>query len=225
MSDKSIPFKGLCGASYFLLLSILFSSILYGMPTKICGTCKIEKDISDFQTINRDKSYLTIQGSVKSQCKLCIQIYMRERADRIALLPKPVVVSKKCSSCKRILSSSLFYPYKSSIDGLASVCRGCVSLWSDARSSKITYKQNTRESRIRRKYGLTPQGYLDKLKSQNNLCDLCGQPLNLKKVSIDHNHDTGDTRGILHHRCNRQLSAIETPGFVDLALKYLAKYS
>lgn len=43
------------------------------------------------------------------------------------------------------------------------------------------------------------------LKEQGGLCPLCGQPIDLTQKSegvMDHNHDTGEVRGILHRSCN-----------------------
>lgn len=41
--------------------------------------------------------------------------------------------------------------------------------------------------------------------AQNNLCPLCGQFIDLKikgEGIIDHDHDTGEIRGVLHRSCN-----------------------
>lgn len=40
---------------------------------------------------------------------------------------------------------------------------------------------------------------------QNGLCPLCGKPIDLRLKGegvIDHNHDTGEMRGVLHRSCN-----------------------
>lgn len=40
---------------------------------------------------------------------------------------------------------------------------------------------------------------------QNNLCPLCGKHIDLRLKGegvIDHNHDTGEVRGVLHRSCN-----------------------
>lgn len=40
---------------------------------------------------------------------------------------------------------------------------------------------------------------------QNNLCPLCGKHIDLKikgEGVVDHDHDTGEIRGVLHRSCN-----------------------
>lgn len=43
------------------------------------------------------------------------------------------------------------------------------------------------------------------LNEQGGLCPLCGYPIDLripKEGVVDHNHDTGEVRGVLHRSCN-----------------------
>lgn len=50
-----------------------------------------------------------------------------------------------------------------------------------------------------RLYGLTLIGYLSLHHLQESKCAVCGQA---KKLTIDHNHETGAVRGLLCMRCN-----------------------
>ena len=61
------------------------------------------------------------------------------------------------------------------------------------------------------------------LKEQECRCFICGRhKLQFKKgLHIDHNHKTGETRGILCVRCNTRLGAVEDKGFIIKAKKYL----
>ena len=43
------------------------------------------------------------------------------------------------------------------------------------------------------------------LKEQDGLCPLCGKPIDLripKEMVLDHDHTTGQVRGVLHRSCN-----------------------
>jgi len=53
------------------------------------------------------------------------------------------------------------------------------------------------------KYGLTSEDYDALMKSQDSRCAVCGTdtPLN-DKWCIDHDHETGNVRGILCKHCN-----------------------
>ena len=45
--------------------------------------------------------------------------------------------------------------------------------------------------------------------AQGKVCPICLKPLE-GKVSLDHNHATGEPRGLLHQQCNMKVAQIET---------------
>jgi Recombination endonuclease VII len=52
-------------------------------------------------------------------------------------------------------------------------------------------------------YNLTPEKWQDLFDAQGGLCDLCGQPPDAEeRLSVDHSHDTGKVRALVHKRCN-----------------------
>ena len=65
----------------------------------------------------------------------------------------------------------------------------------------------TSEYRLLREYGLTPQAYDDLLTKQRGRCAICRQKVELH---VDHNHETGCTRGLLCHGCNLGLGGSVT---------------
>ena len=79
------------------------------------------------------------------------------------------------------------------------------------------------------KYGLTPAEYECMLEAQNYVCALCGQPETqrckgtLRPLAVDHDHQTGEIRGLLCGLCNLALGAIERTGWtwVLRAAEYL----
>ena len=76
----------------------------------------------------------------------------------------------------------------------------------------------------RRKNGFTPEMFNDMLFNQDFKCAICSAEINISSHA-DHNHDTGEARGILCSSCNTLLGRLESKGFdwVDLAKAYLDK--
>lgn len=64
--------------------------------------------------------------------------------------------------------------------------------------SKDTLKVN----RIRYIYGLTEAQCERIIERQGGVCPVCKLPVTEGKRVVDHNHETGKVRGILHHKCN-----------------------
>jgi len=84
-----------------------------------------------------------------------------------------------------------------------------------------------------RRYGLTPQDYNFIYNKQEGRCFLCGRhALDIKKnrnryaLHIDHDHKTGDIRGLLCIGCNRALGTLgdDLSLIVEKILKYI-KYN
>lgn len=47
------------------------------------------------------------------------------------------------------------------------------------------------------------------LAEQGGLCAVCGQKVDAKDAVLDHDHVTGECRGVLHRGCNSMLGKIE----------------
>jgi hypothetical protein len=45
--------------------------------------------------------------------------------------------------------------------------------------------------------------------AQKGICPICDKPLT-GKISLDHDHATGEPRGLLHQQCNLKVAQIET---------------
>jgi len=77
-----------------------------------------------------------------------------------------------------------------------------------------------------KRYGVTEQWYTDTLKDQKNLCDICLDPLIPGRTThIDHNHSTGQVRGLLCSHCNFLIgNAKEDKLRLAQAINYLERY-
>jgi hypothetical protein len=63
---------------------------------------------------------------------------------------------------------------------------------------------------------------------QNGLCALCSKPPFPGKrgdLMVDHDHATGEIRGLIHHKCNLLLGfADDNPELLHAALRYLVSF-
>lgn len=106
--------------------------------------------------------------------------------------------------------------------------------------SKDYYERNkdkvSKRNRIRHlklTYNLDAQQYLDMINKQNNCCAICNKPEHrilktgdIKPLSVDHNHTTGEVRALLCNDCNALLGfAKENIGVLQNAITYISKYS
>jgi hypothetical protein len=67
-------------------------------------------------------------------------------------------------------------------------------------SDEKTYRNETRRSRLKRKYGITPEDYERMLLFQGSHCALCDrteEDERHKRLNVDHCHETGKIRGLL----------------------------
>ena len=55
------------------------------------------------------------------------------------------------------------------------------------------------------RYGLTPEDYHVMFEAQDGVCAICGTSPDERPLNIDHDHETGQVRGLLCGRCNTGL--------------------
>jgi len=77
------------------------------------------------------------------------------------------------------------------------------------------------------KYGITIDDFIEMLVAQEGKCDICSVTLQISKgcgatAHIDHNHVTGDVRGLLCMLCNQGLGLFrDNPELLINAAAYL----
>lgn len=75
-----------------------------------------------------------------------------------------------------------------------------------------------------KKYDITKDQYFQKLKDQNNSCGICSLPFT-ETPSIDHCHETGLFRGLLHDNCNTGFGLLkENIAIFESCIEYAKKY-
>lgn len=165
---------------------------------KTCTKCNEEKSLEEFHRCSATKD------GHQRWCKACVSAYNRKRnAERS----------------------------QEGRDQLAAQGRGYYA----AHREKI----NTRRRRNRDKdrqaghilkstYGITLEDYGAILESQGRTCAICGRTPeeNGKRLAVDHDHETGEVRGLLCVVCNIGIGMFQdSPEICNLAAQYLAGYS
>ena len=75
-----------------------------------------------------------------------------------------------------------------------------------------------------KKFGLTPETYAALLASQDGKCAICGLPQNGEALAVDHGHETGKMRGLIHRKCNTAIGLLnDDPALLRAAIVYLEK--
>ena len=65
-----------------------------------------------------------------------------------------------------------------------------------------------------KRYGITPEQYAEQLAAQHGVCAICKQPETtvqrgrVLQLAVDHDHVTGQVRGLLCMQCNQTLGKV-----------------
>jgi len=140
-------------------------------------------------------------------------------------------MTKTCSKCGKKKNTNDFPRRGSSRDGLYAQCKTCKQRADNLRNStprgKAIQRISGHKHRLRKKYGMTEQDYLEMFRRQNGKCAICSvSHLELNNpLCVDHNHVTGNVRGLLCDHCNNLLGrAKDSIAILDRAKWYLSHY-
>ena len=94
------------------------------------------------------------------------------------------------------------------------------------REYRRKYPERTKGYDLKRRLGLSLDGYNALVQNQNNLCAICHGPETFNgSLSVDHSHDTGKVRGLLCTNCNRGLGHFkDSLLYLKSAIEYLMKH-
>jgi len=151
--------------------------------------------------------------------------------------------SHSCAECGEA-NPDAFYRYKRG--ALYKRCKPChyklTQTWRAQNREKIRrldreryYPQRADKIRARkmlRKYGLTQEAYAELLERQGGVCPICLGPIvepigptggsgDWALPSVDHCHETGKVRGVLHRRCNLAIEFLLPDDAVARARTYI----
>lgn len=133
---------------------------------------------------------------------------------------------KVCSKCGVRKERSKFYKDSARNDGITAYCKDCKlkinNNWRENNPEEM--KQSQRRTRRKSTYGVSSEDYDKMLIDQNNECAICHKTIGYE-ASVDHNHDTGQVRGLLCNVCNTGIGMLQdSPSILRAAAEYLEKY-
>lgn len=115
---------------------------------------------------------------------------------------------------------------------LLSTCKKCLyeahRSWTVKNPNRVQEYRNkdswTLAKRCARR-GITPEQLVDRYERQEECCAICKDGIELMDSAIDHNHETGEFRGVLCKQCNRALGMFGDSSVVlRNALEYLQAF-
>lgn len=114
---------------------------------------------------------------------------------------------KICSVCKQSKSLDNFHNVKAYKDGKANRCK-CCDYEAGCKYKKDNperYKDSRRNVYLKFHYGISYKEFKEMSILQNDVCLICGEKNKTWRLAVDHNHETGEIRGLLCNLCNRAL--------------------
>lgn len=142
--------------------------------------------------------------------------------------------AKECRGCLAILPNTEEF-FRKNYDKnrgkhyLRNKCKTCHN--SDMRDhfNKNRKKNLLRASsnQLKKSYGISLEEYNLMLDKQGRCCAICGQHESVfsRRLAVDHNHSTGDIRGLLCGPCNSAIGQLKEDRKLFLkAIEYLESY-
>mgnify|MGYP003677902208 CR=1 FL=1 len=133
---------------------------------------------------------------------------------------------KQCKTCRKHTPLSNFSAHPHTRDKLAPNCKPCKSSIASAYYEKN--KEAVRLKLLTKNYGLTPAAYLKMYEGQGGCCAICNveeKDAPKQRLSVDHDHTTGDVRALLCNTCNTGIGLLkDSPALLREATAYLIKH-
>lgn len=198
------------------------------ITTKICSACRQEKTL-DMYYRSKDR-----RSGYYNKCKVCVD-------NRVPTSPKQserLPLTKRCKACGEDKELNLFPIDKKAKYGRRVYCKTCEKTRREAEGNHAEkqriWRNNNREgyrtyARLwsYKKLGIniTEEQYVSLKERQDNKCALCGNsPKQDRVLCLDHNHATGQPRGLLCNDCNIGLGKFKDDiEVLAKAIVYLSK--
>lgn len=103
---------------------------------------------------------------------------------------------KKCAKCNTLKSISEFWKHKYTKDKIHYWCKSC------AKRSAPDQAKAVRKHKLKKLYKISLEDFEMMYASQLGKCLICENYVSKDKICIDHDHESGKTRGLLCRKCN-----------------------
>lgn len=128
---------------------------------------------------------------------------------------------KSCSTCGTDKPLTDYYKHPTGKDGYTATCKSCKRGYENRNYDPHARRERT----LKEGYGLTLADYDAMLVEQGSCCAICGTGdpgHNSGRFVVDHDHTTGDVRGLLCCSCNLMLGkAYDNVSILKSAINYL----
>lgn len=153
----------------------------------------------------------------RGMCRPCYYRDWNERNPRKAISRDPDA-EFVCRTCKQPKLGKDFYKGRT-------ICIEC-----DKARQKARWHSVQKHARREKRYGISPARFTAMRKRQRNRCAICGHKAKDRnargaELHVDHNHKTGQVRGLLCGPCNTGLGMfLDDPVILASAICYVEKY-
>ena len=189
---------------------------------KTCTGCGESLELDEFGADKRTKDGLS------PMCWSCRSV------------ARPGATKKRCVMCDELKYLAEFPRNLQAVDGLRTVCKPCavrtarswlklnkekydanLRAWTGAHKEML--RSPRRRHHLKKTYGLTEEQYWELFDLQGRVCAVCGSRPRTKNLHVDHDHKTGEVRGLLCTSCNTKLMPFieHHPEYAEYAREYL----
>lgn len=146
------------------------------------------------------------------------------RGDSTAQLAALAAGKKVCSRCGGVKERDQFSRSAKHPTGLHSWCKGCCS-----EQKRTRYQQDREEINLKSRaarFGITPDALRKLITEYDGCCAICGGPCSTgRQLAVDHDHVTGQVRGLLCAKCNRGIGLLrDSAAVAQAAANYLRRW-
>lgn len=181
------PYTKLCTSCYVKPCRRCGEPNLRGPYTVLCSDCKDLPPKED-RSVCKRCTQPNDRGGRTTICSVCLAADSTQNKKATAKLRNAEAPRGQswCSSCEQYLPRETFYSRNES------TCTGCRT-------------DNGRTKSLEKNYGITEAEYFEIFEAQGRKCAICGNKPKKQRFAVDHDHKTGQVRGILCSWCNHRL--------------------